>query len=68
MVEFWVKVVVFGQRGLIRQQKLCSCKFVVFGKCGLNRAKIVVLGQKGLYWGKSCCNRAKMALFGQKWL
>ena len=53
---------------------------VVYGKSCCIRSKVVILGQKWMYWGKvvvvwqgGCIrqigfNRAKNVIFGQKWL
>ena len=37
----------------------------VFVQGGGIREKVVVLGQKCLYWGKSSCTGAKVVVFGK---
>ena len=58
-------MVVIGQRACIRARWFCSCKCVVFGRRGCNRAKVVVFGQKWLYKGKGGCIRAKVVVLRQ---
>ena len=53
------KAVVFGQNGCIRARWFFWEKVVEFGQSGCVRVKVVVFGQKWLYWGKSGCNWAK---------
>ena len=59
MVLFGEKWLYWGKRGCIWAKLFYSVK------CGCNRAKVVVFGQKWLISGKSGSIRAKVVLFGQ---